>query len=294
MSRIEGETARASLTMPVGTQFDVTDRHVTRMLEAAQELQTKYSDEAGNSAIRHVLASTGSRRGSQGSQYGRVQIELVPYERRTVDVSTRQIIAEWRRLIGVVPGAESLNFRADFFRAGDPIDVQLSGNSLEQMNEVAGAIKQHLASYPTVYEIADSLSDGKEELRIELKQQAHVLGLTRNNIVSQVGQAFKGFEAQRIQRGRDDIRVLVRLSANERADFQTLNEMLIRTPTGNEIPLGHVANLIPGKGPESIRRIDRFRTINITAEVEKQATNMTALQNGIREYIEQLLVRYPG
>ncbi len=294
MTRVEGETARASLAMPVGTQFEVTDRHVQRMLNAAQELQRKYADENGASAIRHVLASTGSQRGSQGSQYGRVQIELVPVEQRPVDVSTRQIIAEWRRLIGVVPGAESLNFRADFFRAGDPIDVQLSGSSFEEMNEVAATIKQHLETYPTVYEIADSLSDGKEELRIELKQQAHVLGLSRSDIVSQVGQAFKGFEAQRIQRGRDDIRVIVRLSANERADFATLNEMLIRTPGGNEIPLGHVADLIPGKGPESIRRIDRFRTLNITAEVEKQNTNMTALTNELREYIDQLLVRYPG
>ena len=294
MTRVEGETARASLAMPVGTQFEVTDRHVRRMLDAAQELQLKYADENGASAIRHVLASTGSQRGSQGSQYGRVQIELVPVEQRPVDVSTRQIIAEWRRLIGVVPGAESLTFRADFFRAGDPIDVQLSGSSFEEMNEVAATIKQHLETYPTVYEIADSLSDGKEELRIELKQQAHVLGLSRSDIVSQVGQAFKGFEAQRIQRGRDDIRVIVRLSANERADFATLNEMLIRTPGGNEIPLGHVADLIPGKGPESIRRIDRFRTLNITAEVEKQNTNMTALTNELREYIDQLLVRYPG
>jgi multidrug efflux pump subunit AcrB len=295
MERIEGETARASLTMPVGTQFQVTDRHVQHMLATARQLQSKYTDaDTDESAIRHVLASTGSRRGGSGSQYGRVQVELVPPEKRTIEVSTRQIIAEWRRMIGIVPGAESLNFRADFFRAGDPIDVQLSGASFEEMSEVAEQIKDHLATYPTVYEIADTLSDGKEELRIELTQQGHVMGLTRNEIVSQVGQAFKGFEAQRIQRGRDDIRVLVRLPANERSDYSTLDQMLIRTPTGREVPLGHVATLTPGKGPEQIERIDRFRTMNITAEVEKQDTNMTVLQGEIRSYVDTLLARYPG
>ena len=295
MARIEGETITASLSMPVGTKFAVTDRHVTHMLETAHALQRKYRDAAtGASAVRHVLASTGSQWGRRGPHVGRVQIELAPPERRQVDVSTADLIAEWRRMIGVVPGAESLTFRADFFRPGDPIDVQISGNSLQEMAQVAERIKAYLATWPTVYEIADSLSDGKQELRIELTAQGHVLGLTRNDIASQVGQAFKGFEAQRIQRGRDDIRVLVRLPANERGQYATLDDMLITTPSGGQAPLGHVATLTPGKGPEQIRRIDRFRTLNITAEVEKRNTNMGVLQRELRQHIDGLLVQHPG
>ena len=281
--------------MPVGTQFSVTDRYVTRMFDAAEELRAEYVDETtGHSVIRHVLASTGSQRGSSGAQYGRVQIELTPREERSNAVSAAELVNRWRRLIGPVPGAESLTFRTDFFRAGDPIDVQLSGNSLDALAAVAEAVKARLATYPTVYEIADSLSDGKEELRIELKPQGHVLGLTRNDVVGQVSQAFKGFEAQRIQRGRDDIRVLVRLPAAERADFATLDEMLIRTPAGREVPLSHVAAFIPGKGPLRIKRIDGHRTVNVTAEVEKAKTNMTVLQDDLRAYVDGLLVQYPG
>jgi multidrug efflux pump subunit AcrB len=171
----------------------------------------------------------------------------VPPEQRNIEISTNQLIAEWRKLIGPIPGAESITFRANFFRVGDPIDIQLSANSFETLEQASNEVRAHLQSYPTVYEIADSLSDGKEELRIDVKPQGHVLGLTRNEILGQVSQAFQGFQAQRIQRGRDDIRVLVRLPVDERSDFSTLGEMLVRTPTGREVPLAHVATFSPGE-----------------------------------------------
>jgi multidrug efflux pump subunit AcrB len=248
MPRIQGETATASLTMPVGTQFKITDRYIDRMFVAAQQLQEKYIDPVTEvSIVKHVMSSTGSQRGSRGSEFGRVQFELVPPEQRNIEISTNQLIAEWRKLIGPIPGAESITFRANFFRVGDPIDIQLSANSFETLEQASNEVRAHLQSYPTVYEIADSLSDGKEELRIDVKPQGHVLGLTRNEILGQVSQAFQGFQAQRIQRGRDDIRVLVRLPVDERSDFSTLGEMLVRTPTGREVPLAHVATFSPGE-----------------------------------------------
>ena len=295
MPKIQGERAVATLTMPVGTQFQVTDRYIDKIFQAAQTLQQKYIDPVTEASIvKHVMSSTGSSRGSRGSEFGRVQFELVPPEERNIEISTNELISEWRKLIGPIPGAESITFRASFFRVGDPINVQLSANSLETLEQASNDVKEHLQNYPTVYEIADSLSNGKEELRIDVKPQGHVLGLTRNDILGQVSQAFQGFQAQRIQRGRDDIRVLVRLPAGERSNFSTLGEMLVRTPAGREVPLEHVATLSPGKGPQRITRIDRYRTVNITAEVEKTKTNMTVLQNDIGTYMDQLVSRYPG
>jgi multidrug efflux pump subunit AcrB len=145
-----------------------------------------------------------------------------------------------------------------------------------------------------VLEIADSLSDGKEELRIELTPQGHLMGLDRSVIVQQVGQAFKGLEAQRIQRGRDDIRVLVRFPISERDTLSSLNEMLITAPNGREIPLANVAVLYPGKGPSQITRIDRYRVLNVTADVDKDNTNMVVLQTELQAYLDDLLNRYPG
>jgi multidrug efflux pump subunit AcrB len=187
-----------------------------------------------------------------------------------------------------------MNYRASVFRPGEPIDVQFSGNSLESLSAIGEELKEHLTTYPGVFEIADSLSDGKEELRIELSPQGHLVGLTRSDIVRQVGQAFKGLEAQRIQRGRDDIRVLVRYPIDKRDTLASLNEMLITAPNGRQIPLSNVATLYPGKGPSQITRIDRFRVLNVTADVDKDNTNMTVMQAELRNYIDALLVKYPG
>jgi len=286
--RIEGETATATLTMPAGTPFEVTNRHADRIYRAAVELQRKYTDPAtGESMVTNILTTV-----SPGT--ARVQMETVPRQDRSMPFSVAEMNDEWRQAIGRVPGAENMNFRASFFRAGDPIDVQFSGNSLQTLTAVGDQLKAHLATYPGVFEISDSLSNGKEELQIELSPQGHLLGLTRSDIVNQVGQAFKGLQAQRIQRGRDDIRVLVRFPLGERSTIASLNEMLINTPSGSQIPLANVADIKPGRGPSQIRRIDGYRVLNVTADVDKENTNMTVMLENLRGFLDELLAKYPG
>ena len=293
--RLEGETATATLTMPVGTPFEATSRHAEKMVAAAIQLQEKYTDpETGQSMVTNILSSVGSTGRSNGSHLAQVQMETVPRQDRSMDFSVSEMNNEWRRLTGPVPGAESVNFRASWFRAGDPINFQFSGNSLETLNAVGEEVKSHLATYPGVFEIADSLSDGKEELQIELSPQGHLIGLTRTEIVNQVGQAFKGLQAQRIQRGRDDIRVLVRFPIDERRTIASLNEMLITAPNGRLIPLANVAEIKPGRGPSQIRRIDGFRVLNVTADVDKENTNMVVMMADLRSYIDQLLIKFPS
>ena len=294
--RVESDTAAVTLTMPVGTPFDVTDRHMRRITEAAFDLQRKYTNgEGGEPIIRDILSTTGSA-GFLGNAdyYGQVIIETVPSDKRLTNITTNDLVKEWRSIIGTIPGAESLTFRAELIRTGDHVDIQFSANSLETLAEVGEHVKKRLATYPTVFDIADSLSDGKEEIQIELTRQGHVLGLTRAEIVSQVSQAFRGFEAQRIQRGRDDVRVIVRLPKEERSTTATLDEYLIAAPDGREVPLSHVATLTPGKGPATITRIDRYRTINVTADIDKEKTNMTVLQADMDDYLQELLLNYPG
>ena len=302
--RIESDIATVTLSMPVGTPFQVTDTHMQRITNAAYELQRKYTDgEEGESVIRNILSTTGSalvaRAGpgqnqSLGDHFGQVIIEAVPSDERLSDISVLDLMNEWRRDIGTIPGAESLTYRAELINAGDPVHIQLNAQSLETLEAAGEQIKRRLATYPTVFDIADSLSDGKEELQIELTRQGHVLGLTRAAVANQVSQAFRGFEAQRIQRGRDDIRVIVRLPKEERSTTATLDEYLIMAPDGRRVPLSHVATLTPGKGPSTILRIDRERTMNITADVDKDRTNMTVLQADLDEYLQALLINYPG
>ena len=301
---IESDWARVTLTMPVGTPFEVTHRHMQRITDAALTLQKKYLDgEGGDPVITNILTTTGSAttvrpgrifsRGNADNR-GQVSIETIPSDLRQSDIKMSTIVNEWRRMIGTVPGAESLTFRAELFRTGDPIAIQLSGHSLETLEEIGALIKRRLSTYPTVFDISDSLSDGKEELRIELTSQGHVLGLTRSDIVNQVSQAFRGFEAQRIQRGRDDIRVIVRLPENERSKIATLDEYLITAPDGRKVPLSHVANMEAGKGPSTITRIDRYRVMTVSADVDKDKTNMTVLQQDLQNYLDNLLINYPS
>ena len=200
---LESETATATLVMPVGTPFEVTARHSEKVVNAAAELQEKYKDASPNGMITNIFSSIGSSRsGSTATHLATIRFETTPVQNRDIEISTTELINEWRRLVGPIPGAETMNYRASFFRPGEPIDVQFSGNSLESLSAIGEEVKQRLTTYPGVFEIADSLSDGKEELRIELSPQGHLVGLTRSDIVRQVGQAFKGLEAQRIQRGQ--------------------------------------------------------------------------------------------
>lgn len=291
--RIPSETVRVNLTLPTGTPFEVTNKYVIDMSEKAQQLQDKYRDpDTGESVILNILATTGGRGGVSNS--GAVRFEITPAEKRESDIGSRELASEWRDLIGVIPGAESLTFRAEIGRSSDPIDVQLSGTSLTILQDVADNIKNRLATYPTVFDITDSMSDGKEELRIELTQQGLALGLNRVNVAGQVRNSFFGSQVQRIQRGRDDVRVMVRLPIDERRSIADLQNILINTPDGGSVPLSHVATLTAGQSPSTINRIDRYRTLNVTADIEKNNTNMTVLQADLAQYLDELMQQYPG
>ena len=291
--RIPSETIKVELTLPTGTPFEVTNKYVIDMSQKAQQLQEKYRDpDTGESVILNILATTGGRGGVSNS--GSVRFEITPAEERESDIGSSELASEWRDLIGIIPGAESLTFRAEIGRSSDPIDVQLSGTSLTILQDVADHIKTRLATYPTVFDIADSMSDGKEELRIELTDQGLALGLNRSDVAGQVRSSFYGSQVQRIQRGRDDVRVMVRLPIDERRSVADLKNILIDTPSGGSVPLSHVATLSAGQSPSTINRIDRYRTLNITADIEKDNTNMTVLQADLAEYLDGLMQQYPG
>ena len=291
--RIPSETVRLDLTMPAGTSFDVTNAHIISIAAKAEALQEKYTDkDTGESVIINILATTGGRGGTSSS--GEVRFEITPAEKRKSAITSRQLLSEWRRSVGEIPGAESVTYRAEIGRSSDPIDIQLNANSLETLSEVANKVKEHLKTYPTVFDISDSLSNGKEELLIELTAQGKALGLTRQEVSSQVRSFYFGAEVQRVQRGRDDVRVMVRLPLNERQSMDDLKKVLITTSQGAQVPLSHVAKMTSGKSPSSIRRIDRYRVLNVTADVDKDNTNMTVLQADLKDYLDSLMMQYPG
>ena len=297
--RVESETARATLQMQTGTPEEATARHIARMTSIAEDLQQKYIDPTtGESVIRNILTSVGWRAGrkprSGNPELGQISLELMPPEERTLPITTTELVKEWRQAIGSVVGAKELNYRAEIGRGGDPINVQLMGQDFQVLSEVTAAIKAQLQRYDGVFDIQDTFEQGQPEITLAIRPEAELLGLSSADLGRQVRQAFFGAEAQRIQRGRDDVRVMVRYPREERRSLATLDSMRIRTPDGQEVPISNVTDIEMGKGFAKIRRIDRQRAVNVTADADKQRTNLPRVVQDLRVFLDDLLQRYPG
>lgn len=225
---------------------------------------------------------------------GKVRFEVTPPEDRAVKVNNSDLVAQWRELIGQIPGSEEITFRSEIGHSSSPIDIQLSGSSFAELSAAAELIKQQLSSYAGVFDIADSNNAGKEELRMELKPQAYILGISESDVIGQVREAFYGFEAQRIQRGRNDVRVMVRYPKEERQAIANLQDFRIKTPDGSSVPVAEVVRLIPGTSPTAIYRNDLLRTLNITADINKEVVNMSVINADLSLAIEQIQFKFPG
>lgn len=298
--KIQSETARASLVMPAGTAIEQTRQHVERMGRIAAELQDEFQETDGSrSLISNILVSIGwtggGRPGISGNpEIGQVTMELVPPEDRISRVTTSEIVGEWRKRIGAIPGAKELTFRAEIGRSGDPIDVQLTGGDFVKLTEISTLIQQRLGEYPGVYDIQDSFDQGKQEIQLRLKPEAELLGITSADLGRQVRAAFFGAEAQRIQRGRDDVRVMIRYPQQQRKNLASLETMKIRSADGIEVPFRQVADAQLGTGYSTIRRIDRNRAVNVTADADKQKVDVNRVADDLRVFLDDLLHNYPG
>jgi multidrug efflux pump subunit AcrB len=297
--RVQSETARATLVMQTGAAEEVTARQTRRMAQLAEELKRKYTDPVtGESVIQNVLTSVGWQAGRKprggNPELGQVSLELMPPEERSVEVDTIELVKEWRQAIGVIPGAKELNLRAEIGRGGDPINVQLTGQDFDALSQVAELLKARLAEYSGVFDIQDSFDQGKPEIVLAIKPEAELLGLSAADLGRQVRQAFFGAEAQRIQRGRDDVRVMVRYPLEERRSLATLDDMVIRTPQGDEVPIGNVTEVHLGEGFAAIRRIDRQRAVNVIADADKERVDINRVMRELTVYLDELLLQYPG
>lgn len=308
MPDIEADFVIASLTMPQGTPVDVTSAAVARIEQSSVQLRQEVIDEYGIDVFRHTSASIGGQpmqqrmtsrfggvqtRGSS-AHLGEVTIELVSAEERG-DVSSEFMANRWREITGSIPDAVALGYSASLFDTGEDVNIQFTGLDLDQLTAAAEDLKARLAAYDGVNEIADSFLEGKRELKLAIKPGAETLGLTLADLGRQVRQGFYGEEAQRIQRGRDDVRVMVRYPASERRSLSNLESMRIRTPNGAEVPFSQVAEVIPGRGYSTIERVDRSRAVRVTARVDKSVTTPGVI-NGVLEstVLPEMMPAYPG
>ena len=287
--RVESEEIRFSLTMPDTTGFETTQKHIKTISDHVIALQEKYRDpETGISVIRHTYSTIGSDQNVIKPSVGTVRAELIGPEERHIDIKASDIAREVRQLVGDIPGAEKLSVVAELARSGEPINVELSGSDQNKVVAIAESIRQQLRQYPDVFDIQDNYSGGKEELNISLTPKAHALGLTLSDVALQVRGSIFGVEAQRIQRGREEVRVMVRLPEEYRSSINDLNQMKIRVGQQNQpIPLSDLADITPVRSPTALFRLDRKGIINITADADKEKADVSAILAEIRIKLDE-------
>ena len=303
---IEADYMAASVTMPQGTPAETTGDAIAKLEAGAAELRARLLEETGMDYFRHVSASIGDQpvasrgggpmgriRNMAAAHVGEVTIELAPAQTRSY--TSEQLGLMWRNTTVAIPEAVEVNFTMSIMTPGEDVDVQLAGPNIVELRAAADEVKRRLAEYTGVHEISDSFRAGKEEMRLDIKPAAENLGLTLQDLGRQVRQAFYGEEAQRIQRGRDDIRVMVRYPRESRRSLGDLENMRIRTPDGGEVPFSQVALVEPGRGFASIKRVNRNRAVNVTAAVDATVTSgnqvITDLQDRI---LPDVLANYPS
>ena len=300
--RVESETVTCRLTMQEGTPFHITESHIMRIEGVVDEMKKDYVDENGRSMIEANITSIGGQglsssrsRGSQGQTHlGEVVFNLTPPEERTKQISSRAIVIDWRERIGEITGAKELYFRAEMFRGRDPIDVQLTGPDPDQLSEAATLIGKQLGTYTGLFDITDSLDESRAEIQLRIKPEAEQFGLTMADLARQVRQAFYGEEIQRLQRGRDEVRVMMRYPEDARRSLASLDNMRIRTSEGEEVPFTSVAEASIGRSFPRIQRIDRHRALNIRADADKETADLGAIREDLSTYMKTLIRDYPG
>ncbi len=307
MPNIEADNVVGFVTMPQGTPEKVTAEVIGKMETAARKALGEAERESDGSVWKHLLSTVGEQpfrtrqQGGHGAgatktggaHLGEVNIELAPSEERSV--SSDDIAARWRDAVGPIPGAVELSFASSLFSAGEAINVQLTGLNMEELRQAADDLKKKLATYPPVFDITDSYRAGKQEVSLTLTRAGETAGVTLLDLGRQVRQAFHGAEALRIQRGRDDVKVMVRYPENERASLTALDSFLVRRPDGVAVPLSSLATVTVGRGYAAIKRVDRRRAINVTTDLDlTRATSGEILADLSRGYLPELTARYPG
>ncbi len=308
---VEGDNIVVALTMPEGTPVADTVAHLARIENAARTVCDEFEGELGGQPIlKHMLATVGSqpfaevqaRNAGQrsqtfgsGSHLAELDVQLVPSEER--EIASDIVMARFRELVGTIPGATELTFSTSFFSTGKDVDVELYHRDGDQLEAAAAALTAKLNAIPEVKDVTSSFRLGKPELQIAIRPAAETLGLTQIDLARQVRQAFYGEEAQRIQRGRDDVRVMVRYPEADRRTLTDLRDLRVRTLAGDEVPFTEVATLDHGRSYSSITRVDGRRTLRISGDVEE--TNKDASPNAINaqlraEILPALVAQFPG
>ncbi|MCP4908777.1 MAG: efflux RND transporter permease subunit [bacterium] len=304
---VEGDHVSAVLKMAPGTSIQATRAIVREIEHSAHTLRLELEEErAPDEApmVNHVISSIGEQpfrqmltvsfgaEAARDASIAEVTLALSPGSQRSL--GAHEISDRWRERVSLRPEITNLVFSADMFNAGRAIDIQLRGADLGTLERAAREVRARLEVIPGVIDLQDSFSSAQREIELRIRPEARPLGLTLEDLARQVRQAFYGEEVQRLQRGVDEVRVMVRYPLAERRSLAGLDALRVRTREGAEVPLSTVARLTPQRALPSIRRVDRARVVNVAGDVDRARTTPARATRALVEQLPDLLAGFPG
>ncbi|MCZ6831493.1 MAG: efflux RND transporter permease subunit, partial [Gammaproteobacteria bacterium] len=284
---ITADSVVALIVLQEGGAFQDTLDKLHQVEAAAVRMKTRYNNSPEYADLGPVIGHISSR-GNNNTVRVRVAVN-------DVGVASADVAERWREQIGDLGEVEDFSLNFTFNDTGKPIKLVLAAMELEVLQAVSSELRAVLESYPGIFNVSDSLQSPRDEIELSLKPAAENLGVSLADLALQVRRAFYGGEAQRIPRTREDVKVMVRYPAQERVSIESLNDMRIRTADGREVPFETVAEVRIVPGYLTIDRLQRKRTLEVSAEVRPDTSNPRAV---IDEILHQHLPRwralYPG
>ena len=304
MPTVEADLVTATLEMPEGTPAERTSEMADHVEQAGQRAIARLSAEGAGSLLEGVNMTVGQE-ARQFQPFGAgpaadpranlaaVEFKLVTAEFR--DISAADFQQTWREELGPLPEARALTITAELLDFGFPVHVELAHPDPGRLTSVADTLMERLRAFEGVFDVRADQDQGLREIQLDLRPEARTMGLTLDALARQVRSAFFGDEAVRVQRGREEVRVYVRLPEEERNTIADVEEYLVRTPTGGEVPLGRVASVRLGSSPTTIRRTGGERVIAVTADVDREViTGGEVTEQLAATVLPELAAREPG
>lgn len=285
---IPSDFVQMNLEMQPGTNEDRTINALDQIRDAIYQVDANYYERFNEHAIRHVNSFI------SGSDGGTIFVELEKGEAREIDGFA--IVNQWRELVPEIVGVKAMNFQGSIGGGGGyDIEFMLSGSDLDQLASAALDLRTAMADYDGVFDISDTFGAPQEEIQLRLLPAADTLGITLQDLATQVRFAFFGAEAQRIQRDDEEVRVMVRYPLSERRSIGNLEAMRIRTADGREVPFNVVAEAVEAEGYSTIGRVNGVRAVNVRARVDKDNVEPFSIIRDLRaEHIPSILERHPN
>ncbi len=287
--RVESDFGRAAIELSYGSAVEKTEAILKKIYAGAEKV---IADCGRPELVQGIYEDIGNG----GSHSGYIQVYLADADVRDEIMSTQEFVRRWREAVGPLMGVDTVDFSSDFGGPGHgaALTVELSHRKMSVLEAAGSDLAGMLATYPLCKDIDDGFQPGKQQIDFKIKPEGKSLGLTAQYVARQVRSAFYGAEALRQQRGRSEVKIMARLPEKERASEQNLDDLILLTSDGVEVPLREVVEMTRGRAYTTIERRNGRRVVQVTADVAPREKSLEVQNELVATELPELMYKYPG